>query len=126
MVGLTYDTCALVAAERNARGMWALHRRALERGQLPTVPAGVLGQAWRGGPQTAISRLLKGCRVEEFSESSARAAGVACAHARISDVIDASVAVGAVSRGDGLVTSDAKDVRALARAIGGAVELYEV
>jgi len=48
----------LIAAERNVRRIWALHRRALERGLVPTVPAGVLGQGWRGGPQAQMSRLL--------------------------------------------------------------------
>ena len=42
MAGLTYDAGALVAAERHRRELWALHRRALERGARPTVPAGVL------------------------------------------------------------------------------------
>lgn len=32
MPGITYDTGALIAAERNNRRIWALHRRALEQG----------------------------------------------------------------------------------------------
>ena len=74
--GLTYDTGALIAAERDNRLMWALHRAALARGVSPTVPAGVLGEAWRGGPQHHLSRLLKGCRIEPLAETQARAIGV--------------------------------------------------
>lgn len=37
--GLTYDTGALVAAERDDRMLWSLHRAASRRGSPPTVPA---------------------------------------------------------------------------------------
>src|SRR5262249_5327458 len=39
---VTYDTGALLAAEAGRRDVWALHLRALQRGQRPVVPAGVL------------------------------------------------------------------------------------
>ena len=73
MTGLTYDTGALIAAERSDRRMWALHRRALERGAAPVVPAPVLVEGWRGSVQTA--RLLQGCQVEDLDQPAARAAG---------------------------------------------------
>ena len=123
MGGITYDTGALVAAERNDRNMWALHRRALERGTRPTVPAGVLGQAWRGGPQAELSRLLKGCRIEALDTIRARSAGAACADAGTADLIDASVVVGALARGDLVVTSDGADVRRLADALDSPLEI---
>jgi hypothetical protein len=110
MSGVTYDTGALIAAERSDRRVWALHRRALERGIVPTVPAGVLGQGWMGGPQAQTSRLLSGCRVEDLDEARARSAGAACGVAGTSDVVDASVVVGAAARGDLVVTSDAGDL----------------
>ena len=49
MSGLTYDTGALIAAEANDRLLWSLHSAALTHGIAPTVPAGVLGEVWRGG-----------------------------------------------------------------------------
>lgn len=70
MSGLTYDTGALIAAERGDRRMWALHRRALERGAAPVVPAPVLVEGWRGNVQTA--RLLQGCQVEDLAEGGDR------------------------------------------------------
>ena len=76
MPGLTYDAGALLAGEANSRTLWALHRRLLERGLRPVVPAGVLGQAWRGGPQAELSRLLKGCRIEDLDEALAWAVKV--------------------------------------------------
>ncbi len=126
MAGLTYDAGGLLAAERDRRAVWALHRRALERGIRPTVPAGVLGQAWRGGPQAELSRLLKGCRVEQLDEARSRASGRACARSETSDVIGASVVVGAVARGNLVVTSDPGDISRLAAALGTRVETFPV
>ena len=125
MGGVTYDTGALIAAERGDRRVWALHRRAIERGMVPTVPAGVLGQGWRGGPQAQMSRLLAGCRVEIFDEARARSAGAACGLAGTADVVDASVVVGAAARGDLVVTSDKGDLVQLRQSLGIAVQ-FEV
>lgn len=126
MPGITYDTGALVAAERNERRLWALHRRALERGLSPTVPAGVLGQAWRGGPQAQLSRLLAGCSIEDLTEVRSRAAGAACGRAATDDVIDATVVVGAVARGDLTVTTDPDDLGVIAAALRRRLDLYRL
>ncbi len=61
-----------------------------------------------------------------MSEHVSRAAGAACALARRSDVIDASVVVGAIVRGDAVVTSDPDDLGALAWALGASVVLHVV
>jgi predicted nucleic acid-binding protein len=126
VAGITYDTGALVAVERSDRLVWALHRRALERAVRPTVPAGVLAQGWRGGPQAELSRLLKGCHVEPLDELRARAAGAACSRAGTADVIDATVVVGAVARGDLVVTSDRADIGRIADALDVPVEIVPV
>lgn len=124
--GVTYDTGALVAAERGVRTMWAVHRRALERGLAPTVPAGVLAQAWRGGPQAQLSRLLDGCRVEPLDPSLARRSGSLCAKAGTADVIDASVVIGAMARSDVVLTSDPGDLEDLASALGRKLQIHAV
>ncbi|MBK9179789.1 MAG: twitching motility protein PilT [Acidimicrobiales bacterium] len=126
MGGITYDTGALLAADRNDRHVWALHRRALERGRRPVVPAGVLGQAWRGEPQAELSRFLKGCRVEPLDDKRARAAGTACARSGTADVIDATVAIGAIARGDLVASSDSDDIRRLADALDATLEIAPV
>ena len=57
--GLTLDTGALLALERGSPRVRALLRRALEAGLPLSVPAGVVAQAWRGGPRQArVARLL--------------------------------------------------------------------
>lgn len=117
MTGATYDTGVLIAADRNDREVMLLHNSLLSQGIEPTVPAGVLAQAWRGGPQAGLSRLLKGCRVETLDEGRARLAGTACAAAGTSDTVDASVVAGAATRNDLCITSDPDDLDALASAL---------
>ncbi|HSZ70192.1 MAG TPA: hypothetical protein VK756_07510 [Solirubrobacteraceae bacterium] len=118
MSGVTYDAGALIAAERDSQSVWRLHRRLLERGLYPTLPTVVLGQAWRGGPQARLSRLLRGCYIDPLTERQARRAGAALAASGGSDLIDAAVVVAALSRADLVVTSDPEDLRRIAAALG--------
>lgn len=126
MSGVTYDAGALIAAERDSKSVWSLHRELLERGLHPTLPTVVLAQAWRGGPQAQLSRLLRGCRVEPLTEPQARSAGAALAASDAHDAIDAVVVVTALARGDLIVTSDPDDLKRIATAIGGTLTLYVV
>ena len=126
MSGVTYDTGALIAAEAGRPDLWGLHKRVLQRGIRPMVPAGVLAQAWRGGPQVQLSRLLRGCQIEPLGETRARLAGRACAVAGSSDIVDASVVVGALVRRDLVVTSDGGDLERLASALGEKLWLHRV
>ncbi len=126
MSGVTYDAGALIAAERNSKSVWSLHRELLERGLHPTLPTVVLAQAWRGGPQAQLSRLLRGCRVEPLTEPQARSAGAALAASDAHDAIDAVVVVTALARDDLIVTSDPDDLKRIATAIGGTLTLYVV
>ena len=125
-MGLTYDTGALLAAEANRRDLWALHARSLLRGERPVVPAAVLGHAWRGGPQAQLSRLLRGCRIEDLDESHARASGVACARAGTRDVVDAAVVVGALARGDRVITSDPDDLERIAASLYSTIQVHRI
>jgi hypothetical protein len=124
--GVAYDTGALLAAESEREAVWAFHRRTLERGVHPVVPAPVLAQAWRGGPQPAMSRLLKGCDVVPLSESDARDVGSLLARSGTGDVVDAAVVLAAVRGGRAVVTSDPKDLHSLADAQGSDLALHVV
>ncbi len=73
-----------------------------------------------------LSRLLKGCLVEDLTETRARLAGATCARAGTTDVVDASIVVGAAARQDLVVTGDPDDLRQLIRTIGGNVHLHVV
>lgn len=124
--GLTYDTGALIAAERSDRLLWSLHRAALTRQLTPTVPAGVLGEAWRGGPQPQLSRLLKGCRTESLTETQARAVGVLAARSGLTDTVDLAVAEGALRRNDAVVTSNRAHIEQAADGVGRRPVIHEV
>jgi hypothetical protein len=126
VTGLVYDSGALLAAERADDLMWALHRRTLERGVRPVVPAVVLGQVWRGGPQARLSRLLQGCIVEAFDENAGRGVGCLLRDAGTSDVVDAAVVRTAARSNAAVVTSDPRDLAILAAAGGRSIRLYRV
>jgi hypothetical protein len=126
MSGLTYDTGALIAAERDNRLMWALHRAALGRGVNVTVPAGALGEAWRGGPQARLSMLLKGCVVEALTEPQAREVGVLIGRSGVADTVDAAVAEGALRRRDAVVTSNRSDIERLMASVASPMPIHEV
>lgn len=126
MTGLTYDAGMLIACERGERAALAFHKRAVARNRQVTIPAGVLAQVWRGGPQAAISRVLAACEIEAMDEPRARSAGATCAIASSADVVDASVVVGALIRHDVVVTSDPKDINALVGALGQALTVHTV
>ncbi|MCU1692125.1 MAG: PilT protein domain protein [Frankiales bacterium] len=125
MTGLTYDTGALIAAERSERRMWALHRRALERGAAPVVPAPVLVEGWRGSVQTA--RLLRGCQVEELDETAALAAGLLLGACALSvEATDAAVVEGALRRRQPVVTSNRQHLEALAEGAHRQIGIIDV
>lgn len=127
MRGVTYDTGALIAAERNDRRMWALHAGFLALEITPTVPATVLVEAWRGGGrQASMARLLALCRADDLDEHGARDAGVLIGEAGGGGVVDATVVGGAIDRGDVVVTSDPDDIAALADAVGETLILERV
>src|SRR5689334_8518538 len=118
MAGVTYDTGALVAAERNDRRMWALHAGLLAEEVVPTVPAPVLAEAWRGGSrQASLSRLLAMCDIEPLTEEQARDVGVLAGKAAHDDIVDVSVVEGALRRGDAVVTADERHLHAIANAV---------
>jgi hypothetical protein len=110
--GLTLDAGALIAAEKNSREFWALWKLAIQRDAKITVPAVALAQAWRGN-SPVIARLLPACVVETIDEPAAKRIGAFLGRARQRDVVDAAVVVGALARGDAIVTSDPDDIRRL-------------
>jgi rRNA-processing protein FCF1 len=110
------DAGALIAFERGDARMRALVREALKAGVRLVVPAGVLGQVWRGAAKQAPLRaLVKGPTtvVAVLDQVLAEAAGVLCGRTGTSDVIDASVVLVARRERAIVVTSDVDDMRRL-------------
>jgi hypothetical protein len=118
-MGITYDTGALIAADRGERRMWARHRALLVRREIPVVPAPVLAQGWRGTSRQAnLARLLAGCTIEALDDIRAKATGAVAIRAATSDIVDACVVEGALRRNDLIVSSDPDDLNDIATALG--------
>jgi hypothetical protein len=123
-MGVTYDTGALISADRAERRMWARHRALLTLREVPTVPAPVVAQSWRGGGRQALlARLLTGCHVEPLDDSQARSVGSLATRAATTDIVDACVVEGALRRHDLVVSSDPGDLRAIAAAVSRQIEI---
>jgi hypothetical protein len=126
-VALTLDSGALIAIDRGDLTVHVLLKESIRRRQVVTVPAPVVGQVWRDGSRQArLVKVLKACRVEPTSEEDARAAGVLLGKAGGADIVDALVVLGAVRRGDEVVTSDPSDLAALVAASERSVSLTVV
>ena len=123
-MGVTYDTSALIAADRAERRAWARHRALLALREVPTVPAPVVAQSWRGGSRQALlARLLAGCDVEALDDGQARAVGSLAATAATNDIVYACVVEGALRRRDLVVSSDEADLQAIAAAASRRLEI---
>ena len=126
MPTIVYDTGALLAAERRHPDFLALHDELTSAHIRPIVPVVVLAQAWRGGPQQQMSRVLKGCDIMPDDQHIGRAAGVVCAASGTADVVDAIVAAAAVRHQAPIVTSDPGGLTRIADSIGVKIRLYPV
>lgn len=123
-MGITYDTGALIAADRAERRIWARHRALLALREVPTVPAPVVAQSWRGGGrQVLLARLLAGCDVEALDEGQACSVGSLAARGPTTDIVDVCVVEGAIRRHDLVVSSDPDDLQAIAAAVNRRLEI---
>ncbi|MHB8295639.1 MAG: PIN domain-containing protein [Acidimicrobiales bacterium] len=113
---MVLDAGALIAVERDDRGTAAVIEAARQEHRVVVVPAGVVGQVWRGGSRQArLARLLdaRGVVVEPLTDTGARAAGVLCGAAGTADVVDASVVLAARLHRATVISSDRVDLQVL-------------
>lgn len=123
---MIFDSGALIGLDRGDRAMWVRLKAALLAGDPPLTHAGVLGQVWRGGPRQArLAKALAGLDVRPLDEPVGRACGELLAASGHSDVIDAAIALLAADD-DEILTSDLRDLTALAAATGRHVEIVPV
>ncbi|MDQ6840618.1 MAG: hypothetical protein M3137_20355 [Actinomycetota bacterium] len=115
-MSLVLDAGALIAVERDDRDTAAVIEAARQEHWVVVVPAGVVGQVWRGGGRQArLARLLnaRGVVVEALTDTGARAAGVLCGAAGTADVVDASVVLAARRHRATVISSDRADLEVL-------------
>jgi hypothetical protein len=124
---LVLDAGALLAVERLDREVIALIKRERAAGRAPLTHGGIVGQVWRSGSgrQAILAKLLPGLDVAALDADLGKRAGALLGKTKTADVLDAAIAL--IARdGDELLTSDAKDLRPLLRALGTHVDLIEV
>jgi len=128
VTGVTYDTGALIAGERNDRHMWALHIGLIAEEVVPVVPAPVMAEAWRGGPrQASLARMLAGCDIEPMTADQARHVGELAGRADHDDVVDVAVIEGAARRrDDAIITSNASHIRKILAATRRSIRIETV
>ena len=108
-MSLVLDAGALIAVERGDRDTAAVIEVARQQRRKVIVPAGVFGQAWRGGGRRVrLARLVnaRDVLVESLTDAGARAAGALCGAAGTADVIDASVVLVARRHTASVLSSD--------------------
>ncbi|HLI43966.1 MAG TPA: hypothetical protein VKU92_05805 [Acidimicrobiales bacterium] len=113
---IVLDAGALIAVERGDRAVIAL----CAESAFVVVPAGVIGQVWRDGArQVRVGRLVNatGTVIEHLDLAVAKSAGALCGRAGTSDVIDATVVLGARAHRARVVTSDRADIARLDPAV---------
>lgn len=128
MPGATYDTGALIGGNRNDRRMWALHVGFIAEEVVPTVPAPVVAEAWRGGSrQASLARMLAGCEIEAMTAEQARQVGQLAGRADHDDVVDVAVVEGAARRDDVVIlTSNETDIHKVIEATGKRIRIEPV
>jgi predicted nucleic acid-binding protein len=114
VIGITFDTGALIALERRRQRMREILERALGADQTLTVPADVLAEWWRGRTDLRDG-ILESVDVEPLTESLAKLAGEALAAVKGATLVDAIVMASAASRGDIVYSSDVGDLERLRR-----------
>jgi PIN domain len=114
LTGFTLDTGALIALERGEDRIIALFDRALAMPDAVLhIPAGVLAQAFRGGPRQArLARLLRHSQtsVVPLDAAIAQVVGVLLGARGTDDVVDASVVICARRYRQPVVTGDPRDL----------------
>jgi hypothetical protein len=109
VIGLTFDTGALLALERRNERVSAVWRLARKREQTITVPAPVVTEWWRGRSDRRED-ILASVDIEALDGELARIAGEALAAVQNATAVDAIVMASAARRGDVVYTSDMPDL----------------
>jgi hypothetical protein len=126
MSRILLDAGALIALDRNDRGMWQRLAIARRDGVSLITHGGVLGQVWRKPARHArLAPVLRAIDVRPLDGELGKLAGQLLARSGLSDVIDAAL-VALSQPDDRIFTSDAGDILRLAAAAGRDVEVLAI
>lgn len=110
--GLTLDSGALIALEKNKRRVVVLIKAAIVKRMSVTIPTVAIAEAWRGASYLPplLRDLYDHADRDAVDDELAKRAGEALASTRRADAIDALVMTSASRRGDRVLTSDPDDL----------------
>jgi len=112
LIGITFDTGALIALERNRQRIVEVRQAALRAGLRITVPAAVIVEWWRGRSDLRDD-IVASVSIEPLTPTTAKVAGQALARVRGATAVDAIVMASAALRGDIVYTSNVDDLERL-------------
>ncbi len=112
MIGLTFDTGALLALERRNDRISSVWRMARKNEVTITVPSAVVTEWWRGRADRRED-ILAGVDVEDLDRDLAQLAGEGIAAVPGATSVDAIVMASAARLGDIVYTSDVPDLMRL-------------
>jgi predicted nucleic acid-binding protein len=118
MIGVTFDTGALIALESRKQRIRGILERALAKQQRITVPADVIAEWWRGRTDLR-EHILASVDVEPLTDELARVVGQALGLVRGATLVDTVVMASAATRGDVVYTSDIDDLSRLSGYVPG-------
>jgi hypothetical protein len=113
MIGVTFDSGALMAIDRRKQSMLQRLATMKEFGIKITVPSVVIAEWWRGGSGKHWRERTDGYVLEPTLAALTRLAGEAIAAVPGSTAVDAIVMASASLRGDNVYTSDFDDLSRL-------------
>jgi hypothetical protein len=114
-VSAVLDAGALVAVDKRDRAVGAMLRVLQTNGVPVLTSAGVLAQVWRDGRRQAnLARVLPGVDIAALDDISSKKVGELLRENRTDDLVDAHIAL-LVRSEDQVLTSDARDIKALLR-----------
>jgi predicted nucleic acid-binding protein len=110
--GLTLDSGALIAVERNHRRAVALIKAAIVNRMTVTIPTVVIAEAWRGGSYLPplLRDLYADANRDSIDDALAKRAGEALAATEGAGTIDALVMASASTRSDRVLTDNPDDL----------------
>lgn len=116
MTGVTLDTGALIALDKNDRRVIAVLARALQVGAKVTVPTTCFAQAIRQpARQVRLARLIRqpGVVLKDLNGLDATQVGLLLSQSRTTDIVDAHVVICARRNAQSIMTSDVRDSQKL-------------
>jgi hypothetical protein len=125
--GLVYGVGALVAAARDDRLLWALHKASLVRGLIPVAPVNAVAAAVRTADGSdRLANVLAGIEIEPLGNDRAIELGILAAKAGADDMVTVATVEVAARRNLAAVSERSSRLGEIAAALDHDLILHSV